>query len=403
MVPRPRNGLSLCAGGAGLDMGLMLAEPGFHSRCYVEWEKYPREVLIGAQRNGYLAPAPIWDDVTTFDGRPLRGHIDTILAGYPCQPFSLAGKRLGEDDERHLWPDVARIIGEVQPRWVFLENVADHVSSGGETVLRDLRDMGFTTATGLFSAGEVGASQKRLRWFTVARRNGRNASAEREQRSGKQRLHAQGRGTCTRADDELGNANACNDTGKLDLGSNRNQTGRGESSNQSVGQTNGERFRVESRSANHTVGCVGQEQCKGEARRRDDGAGRQKERSSSGRRELHGVHLFPPRPHDDDGWFETLSIAPDLAPAVSFGDVKRACDYFAKMVKAGDMAEAEAQRRVHRMADGMAARTRIIHLLGNGVVPLAAAYAWRSLSSAHGLRSLDMGTPNTTRNANGDV
>lgn len=94
MVLRPRNGLSLCAGAGGLDMGLMLAEPEFHTRCFVEWELYPRSTIIAAQNAGYFAPAPIWDDVTTFDGRPFRGAIDTILAGYPCQR-SRALKLLG--------------------------------------------------------------------------------------------------------------------------------------------------------------------------------------------------------------------------------------------------------------------------------------------------------------------
>lgn len=92
MVPRPRNGLSLCAVGAGLDMGLMLAEPGFHTRCFVEWEEYPRSVIIAAQRAGYLERAPIWDDLTTFDARPLSGAIDTLLAGYPCQLVSERGR-----------------------------------------------------------------------------------------------------------------------------------------------------------------------------------------------------------------------------------------------------------------------------------------------------------------------
>lgn len=165
---RPRHGLSLCSGGGGLDLGLQLAEPGFHSRCLVEWDEYPQKQLIAAQRAGYMAPAPIWDDVTTFDGRPWRGLVDTILAGYPCQPFSAAGKRQGEADERHLWPDVARIIREVRPRWVFLENVAGHITLGLETVLRELREMGFDVAAQPFSAEEIGAPHERLRIFIVA-------------------------------------------------------------------------------------------------------------------------------------------------------------------------------------------------------------------------------------------
>jgi len=149
-------------------MGLRIAEPTFDTGCFVEWEAYPQSIIHAAQRAGYFAQAPVWDDVTTFNGHAWRDICDTILAGYPCQPFSSAGKRRGENDERHLWPDVARIIREVGPRWVFLENVAGHISLGLETVLRDLREMGFDAAAQPFSAAEVGAPHERLRIFIVA-------------------------------------------------------------------------------------------------------------------------------------------------------------------------------------------------------------------------------------------
>ena len=100
--------------------------------------------------------------------RVFRGAFDIVLAGYPCQPFSAAGKRAGADDPRHLWPEVARVITECRPEWVFLENVAGHVSLGLEIVLRELWAMGFTPAAGLFSAAEVGAPHQRLRIFIVA-------------------------------------------------------------------------------------------------------------------------------------------------------------------------------------------------------------------------------------------
>ena len=168
MVSRPRHGLSLCAGGGGLDLGVMLAEPGYHTRAFVEWEDWPRAVLVAAQRAGYFAPAPIWTDLRSFDARPFHGAFDAILAGYPCQPFSAAGKRSGADDPRHLWPDVARVIHECRPEWVFLENVAGHLTLGLETVLRELWGLGYTPAAGLFSAAEVGAPHERLRIFILA-------------------------------------------------------------------------------------------------------------------------------------------------------------------------------------------------------------------------------------------
>ena len=191
MVSRPRHGLSLCAGGGGLDLGLMLAEPDFHTRAFVEWEGYPRAVLIAAQRAGYFAPAPIWDDLRSFDARVFRGAFDIVLAGYPCQPFSAAGKRGGADDPRHLWPEVARVIAECSPEWVFLENVSGHVTLGLETVLRELWGLGYTPAAGLFSAAEVGAPHQRLRIFILAHTD-EPASRYRQLQPGwEQRLHPQ--------------------------------------------------------------------------------------------------------------------------------------------------------------------------------------------------------------------
>lgn len=200
MVPRPRNGLSLCAGAGGLDMGLMLAEPDFHTRCYVEWEDYPRQSIIAAQRAGYFAPAPIWDDVTTFDAKPLAGCIDTLLGGYPCQGESLAGKRRGKEDERWLWEDIERIIEELGPtlRWCFFENVRGHVSLGLQAVLRGLHRLGFKTSVGIFSAGETGAPHERQRVFIVAYR-------ENTDRRSKQQEGPEGRGRAGSSRNGAGN------------------------------------------------------------------------------------------------------------------------------------------------------------------------------------------------------
>ena len=176
-------------------MGLMLAEPGYHTRAFVEWEEWPRTVLIAAQAARYFAPAPIWDDLRSFDARVFRGAFDIIVAGYPCQPFSAAGKREGANDPRHLWPDVARVISECNPEWVFLENVPGHVTLGLETVLRELWGLGYTPAAGLFSAAEVGAPHQRLRIFILAHTD-EPASRHREVQSGReQRLHPQGGST----------------------------------------------------------------------------------------------------------------------------------------------------------------------------------------------------------------
>src|SRR5262249_54028738 len=128
-VSAPRI-LSLCAGYGGIDLGLELALPGARTVCYVEREATAAGLLVSRFEDGPLDPAPIWSDVKTFDGRPWRGAVDIVVAGYPCQPFSCAGKQLGTKDPRHLWPDVARIIRQVQPEQVFLENVDAHLRLG---------------------------------------------------------------------------------------------------------------------------------------------------------------------------------------------------------------------------------------------------------------------------------
>jgi len=101
-------GLSLCSGTGGLDLGLTIAIPGYRAVGYVERETYAAAILVARMEDAALDQAVVWDDVATFDDRPWRGAVDILSAGYPCQPFSVAGKRLGNEDPRHLWPHVVR-------------------------------------------------------------------------------------------------------------------------------------------------------------------------------------------------------------------------------------------------------------------------------------------------------
>lgn len=165
-------GLSLCSGAGGLDLGLTIALPGYRTVGHVERETYAAAILVARMEEAALDPAPVWDDVASFDGRPWRGAVDIVTAGYPCQPFSVAGKRRGAEDPRHLWPHVARIIGEVEPPFVFLENVAHHLRLGFPEVASGLVGMGYRLAAGLFTAAEVGAPHKRERLFILAIREG---------------------------------------------------------------------------------------------------------------------------------------------------------------------------------------------------------------------------------------
>lgn len=161
--------LSLCAGIGGIDLGLKRAMgENYRTVCYVEREAYAAACLVARIKEGKLCDAPIWADLKTFDAKPWRGKVDLITGGYPCQPFSCAGKRQGANDERHLWPNIASIVRAIQPAQCFFENVPGHVSLGLEQVTTDLQAMGYTVSAGIFSAAQCGAPHIRKRLFILA-------------------------------------------------------------------------------------------------------------------------------------------------------------------------------------------------------------------------------------------
>ena len=164
--PRP-SALSICSGIGGLDLatGVVFGSRGV---CYLEREAACVELLASRMEEGWLDPAPIHTDARTFDGCPWRGRVDLITAGYPCQPFSVAGKGLAEADPRHLWPDIKRIISEVRPALVVLENVQGHLKRGFSTVLGDLDELGFDAEWGVYTAAEAGLPHRRKRIFVLA-------------------------------------------------------------------------------------------------------------------------------------------------------------------------------------------------------------------------------------------
>lgn len=151
-----------------LDVGLRLALPNARTVCYVEIEAFPCEVLVSRMEDKALDEAPVWTDLKTFDGKPWRGSVDIVIGGYPCQPFSIAGRRKGADDPRHLWPYIFRIITEVRPRFCFFENVEGHIELGFLEVKESLESVGYAVEAGIFSAAEVGAPHGRRRLYILA-------------------------------------------------------------------------------------------------------------------------------------------------------------------------------------------------------------------------------------------
>ena len=162
------NELALFAGAGGGILGGHLL--GWRTVCAVEWEPYPASVLCARQNDGLLPPFPIWDDVQTFDGKPWAGIVDVISGGFPCQDISAAGKGAGIDGERSgMWAQMARIICEVRPQYVFVENSPMLTSRGLGRVLGDLAAMGFDARWGVLGASDVGANHKRKRIWIVGR------------------------------------------------------------------------------------------------------------------------------------------------------------------------------------------------------------------------------------------
>lgn len=142
---------------------------GWQTVCYVEWDRYCAKVLSARIEDGFLHDAPIWDDVQSFDGRPWRGYVDVISGGFPCQDISVAGKGAGIEGEKSgMWKHFARIIRDVRPRYVYVENSPALTFRGLDAVLRDLAALGYDAEWGVLGADDVGAPHRRKRIWIVA-------------------------------------------------------------------------------------------------------------------------------------------------------------------------------------------------------------------------------------------
>lgn len=174
----PRSGeapcytvLDLFSGIGGFSLGLTRA--GFRTVAFCEIEEFPRKVLRKHWPN-----VPIFEDVRTLHASDLPEPVTVICGGYPCQPFSLAGQRKGKDDDRHLWPEIVRIIRELdattgKPAWCIFENVAGHISMGLDQVLFDLEAEGYAAWPFIVPACAVNAPHRRDRVWIVAHYEGR--------------------------------------------------------------------------------------------------------------------------------------------------------------------------------------------------------------------------------------
>ena len=371
------HAISLFSGVGMLDEGLRagLAHLGISHRtvCHVEREAHAGAVLAARMEEGSLDAAPIWTDVTTFDARAWRGRVDGIVAGFPCQDLSVAGRRAGLDGKRSgLFFEVVRIATDSDAWFLFLENVGGIATATASVVdeaegelderaaarvLGELADLGWDAEWITLSASDVGASHGRARWFCFAwrvdhaARHGGDRGGDGEDRCG--------RGVC-QAGDELGHA-----------ASDRRRQGRPE--------LRGRPGRSDPAGAGGAVADTG-----GPRLQERTGGGCDREAlPSPGRSESAGLHraldIFAPGPADA-AWSGILGSRPWLAPALSIEEQLNAQAAFAA-----------AQPVLRGMADGLAGgvdfdfRAERLKSCGNGVVALQAAAAFVVLARRSGV------------------
>ena len=369
--------ISLCSGVGGLDLGVELGLGRLRPLCYVEREVAAARILAQRMEDQALPAAPIWSDITTFDGSRFDGMVDLVTAGFPCPDYSVAGKREGRFGKHgQVWDHVIRIICEVGPGLVVLENVPGILvpHAGGDEgwvlpaglhfVLGDLAESGFDAEWLCVRASDVGAPHRRERWFCVAYRkeSGREASGLHGLRT--QQGQREGFTSCGDPQDGIGRGLA--HAAQRGLGVRRGPV------------ENAERDRCGPR----WTECAGQ--CGGIA---FDGA---------------GMLLFPPGPGDAAAWRPILERWPWLAPAVKPGVVAygegwdgaaQGCQLQSGEGQhqrgSGDIqqsikGETPPQPGLRGLAHGTPlvvdeSRADQLRALGNGVVPLQAAVAIREL------------------------
>lgn len=170
--------LDLFSGIGGFSLGLERA--GMETVAFCEIDAFCQRVLKKHWPN-----IPIYDDISKLDGKKYAGTIDLICGGFPCQPFSVAGKQKGKDDNRYLWPEMLRIIQESKPTWVIGENVPGIINLALEQVSTDLESEGYEVQMLIIPACAVNAPHRRSRVWIIAHTNGEGLSQWFEKSLGK--------------------------------------------------------------------------------------------------------------------------------------------------------------------------------------------------------------------------
>lgn len=309
--------LDVCAGSGMLGEGVHTAIPGSRVVGFVERQAHSAAVLLERMESQTLSPAPIWcGDLREFDCAAYRAIVHCVVAGFPCQPWSLAGSRKGVDDERWILPDILDMAVELEAPLIALEN---NRGLDVAEVISQLDQRGYVVAWAGLEAADVGASHHRFRWFFLAYSDCYGRKSERVRRvldgiRQTQRDHVDGCGGANRAD--------ASGLRRSEANSRQPEAGDREGAD-----------------------AEGQRRAAGRVRQRDGAAQSDAQGTGSNR-------LFAYGPQDSRSWRQ----APETQPAV------------------GGL--------VHGLAEvvDLTHRKQQLWLIGNGVVPLQAAVAYRVLA-----------------------
>lgn len=384
MALRPFHTISVCSGGGGLDLGFHLATGGAaHAVAFVEREAYAAACLVARMADSALAPAPVWDDINTFDGRAWRGAVDCVIGGTPCQDLSVAGKQAGLDGERsRLFYQQVRIADECDAPFFAWENVGG-AARALPAVHAELARHGYVGATVSIRASDVGAPHRRRRFFLLAHRRGVRL-AEFRSWNHDDWHHASGYvadgrdagvGDAEREPAQLprGAGVVRGEVGSAGGGGNEASRRESRPAGADVAHAHGERWEHDGREGperealagaqrrvegpSHDVADAGRARREGSER---TGAPREGAGASRPAAERGRPLEWPPGPDDGAGWARVLATHPHLSPSES---------------------------RLRGVADGLAGRVvppgqfwaDRLRLLGNGVVPTQAAAAFAFL------------------------
>lgn len=348
------NILPVCAGYGGLDLALKIAIRNLRTVAYVEREAQACAGLAARMQDGSLDAAPIWSDLSTFDGRRFRGLVDCVVSSDPCQPNSVAGSRLGAADDRFLIDQLIRVIDEVRPSRVFRENVTGNADGQLAALVPSLEGMGYSVAAGIFSAAEVGASHRRERLFIMA-----DASDKRFSRAGRipqssSSIQQSGNGDREEMANAEGRIGRMGETeGRLaqtDITGGERELADAESLDDGgLSKREGEEHaRLSMPRGNMANAMRSKSQGKQPGKRKQNG--REVENGPPTLQSRTGLPYFAPGPNDPR-WPDIIQQAPSLEPALC------------------------------AMADGVANRVDELRAAGNGVCAMAGAVAWLSLSA----------------------